>query len=194
MVRKGRGTWKLRAIPLRARWYAGSEEMSCPSNWIEPPSLRRRPDTQLMSVVLPEPFGPIRPKRSPCATSRLTSVSAAKPPKLFDSAWMLRSALIEGSFAREEFAVEAEDAVGCRDDEDDEQHADQQHVDLVRDGHGDDLLQRREKRGADHRAQPVRRAADHRARQRADRVVEIEGDRSEEHTSELQSQSNIVCR
>ena len=54
-----------------------------PSNAIEPPSFRSEPEMQLMSVVLPEPFGPIRPKRSPRAISTLTSDSAVKPPKCF---------------------------------------------------------------------------------------------------------------
>ena len=46
---------------------------------------------QLMSVVLPEPFGPIRPKRSPRAMSRLTPDSAVKPPKCFDTCFIWRS-------------------------------------------------------------------------------------------------------
>src|SRR2546430_10769940 len=32
------------------------------------------------------------------------------------------------------------------------------------------------------------------ARQQGDRVLDHQGQRSEEHTSELQSQSNLVCR
>ncbi len=42
--------------------------MSRPSNRIRPPSVGKVPDTQLMSVVLPEPFGPMRPNRSPALT------------------------------------------------------------------------------------------------------------------------------
>ena len=85
MLWNGRGTWKLRAMPLRVRWYAGRREISLPSNSIEPPSWRSDPEMQLMSVVLPEPFGPIRPKRSPGAMARLTSDSAVKPPKCFET-------------------------------------------------------------------------------------------------------------
>jgi hypothetical protein len=44
-----------------------------------------------MSVVLPEPFGPIRPKRSPGAISMLTSESAVKPPKCFETPWIFSS-------------------------------------------------------------------------------------------------------
>jgi hypothetical protein len=52
-----------------------------PSNPIEPPSLASDPQMQLMSVVLPEPLGPMMPSRSPERTVRLTSESATKPPK-----------------------------------------------------------------------------------------------------------------
>ncbi len=93
MLENGRGIWKLRAMPRRVRWYAGSVEMFSPAKVIVPASLRSAPETQLMSVVLPEPFGPIRPKRSPGATAMLTSVSAAKPPKCLET----RSTLSRGS-------------------------------------------------------------------------------------------------
>src|ERR1044071_8295750 len=64
MLWNGRGIWKLRAMPLRVRRYAGSFEISSPWNSIEPPSFRSDPEMQLMSVVLPEPLGPISPERS----------------------------------------------------------------------------------------------------------------------------------
>jgi hypothetical protein len=47
--------------------------------------VRSRPEMQLMSVVLPDPLGPIRPKRSPGAIAMLTSESAVKPPKCFET-------------------------------------------------------------------------------------------------------------
>src|SRR5437773_10475417 len=37
----------------------------------------------LKSVVLPAPFGPMMPRRSPRRTSRLTSRTALRPPKGF---------------------------------------------------------------------------------------------------------------
>src|SRR5437588_7169667 len=43
------------------------------------------PETQLKSVVLPEPLGPMRPRISPCRTSNETSSRAVKPPKCFAS-------------------------------------------------------------------------------------------------------------
>ena len=41
------------------------------------------PERQLSSVVLPEPFGPIRPTICPSASDRLTPFSASTPPKRF---------------------------------------------------------------------------------------------------------------
>jgi hypothetical protein len=49
-------------------------------------SVRNAPEMQLISVVFPEPFGPIRPKRSPGRISTLTLSRAMKPPKRFVSA------------------------------------------------------------------------------------------------------------
>src|SRR6185436_2813490 len=140
---------------------------------------------QLMSVVLPEPLGPISPKRSPGAMAMLTSDSAVKPPKCFDTPWTLRSGAFTGSSQNQgrttfffpppdgrtgrarfpraaglpsekrgpslillarvsrafhEFPEQPEHAVGGKYHEKHEQHADHQHVDLARDGEGDDLL------------------------------------------------------
>src|SRR5262245_53260907 len=46
----------------------------------------------LKSVVLPAPFGPIRPTTSPRPTSRLTSDSARSPPNRTDTPPTRRSA------------------------------------------------------------------------------------------------------
>src|SRR5688572_3959060 len=177
--------------------------MLSPPKVIVPFSLRSEPDTQLISVVLPEPLGPISPKRSPRATAMLTSVSAAKPPKLFDTwstfskgslmiqpAWIQSRNVIRGSWVvdRQENGLacsthksrptlfnctaqplhKANNALGRGDDEQHQQHADDQHVELVGDGHGDDLLDGAEQQRADHRPDPVRRAADQGHRQGRD--------------------------
>ena len=39
------------------------------------------PDSMLKIVLLPEPFGPIRPRISPCSTLNDTLLTAVKPPK-----------------------------------------------------------------------------------------------------------------
>src|SRR5262252_4201230 len=56
--------------------------MSRPSNTIEPPSAKCAPAMALRSVLLPEPFGPIRPWKLPAATSTSTPSSARNVRKL----------------------------------------------------------------------------------------------------------------
>ncbi len=53
---------------------------SRPSTAIEPLSGARRPSTHSMVVVLPAPLGPMRPKISPRATSKLTPSTASVRP------------------------------------------------------------------------------------------------------------------
>ena len=53
--------------------------MSRPSNTTEPRSGGIRPETQLKSVVLPAPFGPISPVIVPGSTTRSTPSSARMP-------------------------------------------------------------------------------------------------------------------
>ena len=65
MLLNGRGIWKLRAMPRRVRMCGCNRVMSSSRNTTVPASVRNAPEMQLISVVLPEPFGPIRPKRSP---------------------------------------------------------------------------------------------------------------------------------
>src|SRR3972149_173016 len=80
-LRNGRGIWKVRAIP---RWQIVSgvrPAISSPRKRMEPAVRGRAPETQLNAVVLPEPFGPIRPRISPSRTSKETALRAVKPPK-----------------------------------------------------------------------------------------------------------------
>ena len=57
--------------------------ISAPSNMIEPAVGGSVPDSMLKIVLLPEPFGPIRPRISPCSTRNDTLLTAVKPPKRF---------------------------------------------------------------------------------------------------------------
>ena len=82
MLLNGRGIWKLRAMPRRARKWGGNWVMSSPQNTTLPVWGRSAPEMQLISVVLPEPFGPIRPNRSPFLISTLILSSAVKPPNV----------------------------------------------------------------------------------------------------------------
>src|SRR5579871_3913085 len=57
-----------------------------PSSVIAPSSGLSAPATRLMVVVLPEPFGPMRPTISPRRNSAEKSSTAAMPPKRLESA------------------------------------------------------------------------------------------------------------
>ena len=52
---------------------------------MEPAVRASAPEMQLKAVVLPEPFGPMRPRISPSPTSNEIAFSAVKPPKRFVS-------------------------------------------------------------------------------------------------------------
>src|SRR5262245_45693110 len=68
-------------MPSLAISCTGNAVMSrSPSN-TRPPSGRTTPLTALKSVVLPQPFGPIRPRLAPGASDRSTGPSASTPPK-----------------------------------------------------------------------------------------------------------------
>ena len=53
--------------------------MSFPKNRTDPALGRSAPAIRLNVVLLPEPFGPIRPRISPSATSKDTFLTARKP-------------------------------------------------------------------------------------------------------------------
>src|SRR6266516_1262043 len=59
---------------------AGSRHTSTPSTTTVPASGRSSPVTMLRVVVLPAPFGPTRPKKQPCGTSRLSQSTAILGP------------------------------------------------------------------------------------------------------------------
>ncbi len=75
--------WKVRANPSRARRYTGSRVMSLPPSSTRPASGRSSPSRQLKNVVLPAPFGPMRPTASPSSTVIETSSSAVMPENRF---------------------------------------------------------------------------------------------------------------
>src|ERR1700754_2013379 len=55
--------------------------MSAPSKMMRPPFAGVTPQMVLTSVVLPAPFGPIRPSTSPLLTVSVTPRSACRPEK-----------------------------------------------------------------------------------------------------------------
>src|SRR5882757_8517945 len=76
----GRGIWKVRPMPRLMIRCGASPAISWPSNRIEPDVGGSVPESMLKIVLLPEPFGPIRPRISPCSTRNDTLLTARKPP------------------------------------------------------------------------------------------------------------------
>ena len=149
-----------------------------PSKRTVPVSLRSVPQMQLTSVILPEPFGPIRPTRSPGCDRRSMSSSATKPPKrlprpLTSSSGRSRHRRLPRR-ARRRALHQPDDAVGRDDDEGDQQQPTISRLTRRRDRHRRDLLQRAEQDRADQRTDPAGRAADQRHRDGVDRVGEAE--------------------
>ena len=71
-VRKLGGVSCSGMIPTRSRIPTGSAVTSMPSTDAVPPVGRVCPVSILIIVVLPDPFGPRRPKSAPCSTERVT--------------------------------------------------------------------------------------------------------------------------
>src|SRR5260370_6093124 len=66
---------------MRSRTDSESVRTSRPSTRASPPLRGKRPVSILMTVVLPLPLGPRKPKISPFSTRKLTSLTAVKLPK-----------------------------------------------------------------------------------------------------------------
>src|ERR1700752_2790261 len=81
----GRGIWWVRPMPACATRYAGRPAISRPRKRTEPALGLSAPAIRLKVVLLPEPFGPMRPRISPSATSKETFLTARKPSKSFVS-------------------------------------------------------------------------------------------------------------
>src|ERR1051325_11637203 len=204
MLWNGRGVWKRNAMPLRGRRYAGSFEISSPWNSIEPPSFRSDPEMHLMSVVLPgaiamltseSAWKPPKCLDTPCTLRSGAFIALPQnqgqttflqlPPPHYPRSPRESLPPLKGGRGEKrglslissvlyEFLEQSNHPVGGEHDDEHEEHADHEHVDLARDGDGDDLLDRAQEQRADHRPQPVNGAADHRHGERRDRVVEAE--------------------
>ncbi len=88
--------WKVRATPRRAMTCGRSAWMGCPSRRMAPPVGASSPDTMLMTVVFPAPFGPMSPWISPRSTAKLAPSTARTPPNARSSRSTSRSALMPG--------------------------------------------------------------------------------------------------
>src|SRR5512140_300104 len=89
-------------------------------------------------VVFPEPLGPMSPKISPFSTSKVTSLTAVRPPNFLTS-FSTRKYATSDSLSRwvdaEHVPLDllpvADDAVGQVQDDDDDQDSEPEHVRLV---------------------------------------------------------------
>src|SRR4051812_3477102 len=72
--------WNVRATPRRARLNGASAVMSSPSSNTTPDEGCSNPVTQLNNVVLPAPFGPIKPVIAPASAATSTDDNADAPP------------------------------------------------------------------------------------------------------------------
>ena len=80
---KIRASWNERPRPNAARLSGDQSVTSWPRSSTRPSSSFRKPETSSKIVVLPAPFGPMRPRISPGIRSKLTSLVAVMPPKRF---------------------------------------------------------------------------------------------------------------
>src|SRR5262245_27045671 len=79
-------------MPLWQTWLADKPPISWPCSSIDPAVGGYMPAMQLKVVLLPEPFGPMRPKISPSLTSKDTLETAVKPPNVLVRPETVRSA------------------------------------------------------------------------------------------------------
>src|SRR5437870_2906647 len=101
--------WKVRAMPCVTRSCGDMSEMSAARNRTRPAVSGNRPQIRLTIVLLPDPFGPIRPKISPAATERSTPSTARTPPKCFVSPLSSSTGLF---LAAEKQPLESDDCAG----------------------------------------------------------------------------------
>src|SRR5215467_1782072 len=78
--------WNVRAIPSAVRRWLGHLVTSRLNSTTCPEVAGKIPVIKLNRVVLPAPFGPMMALRSPGMILSVTSRTARKPPKLFESA------------------------------------------------------------------------------------------------------------
>src|SRR5580704_2175878 len=190
------GTWKVRARPSCARASGEKCVMSCPSNSTSPDVASRSPVRQLKNVDLPAPFGPIRPRMSPCSSVTEAASTARKLPKAFVT---LRASRSMGCSRRSrrhgrtgtprpEPLDQGQDAAGLKArDQDDDGAIDYkgQARALAAEQIVGDFLQRYQDRGADQRSEQQAGAAERRHDQDFDRDQDAEPgfriDESEHH-------------
>src|SRR5213594_2533093 len=129
----------------------------------------------LKSVVLPAPFGPMMPRRSPWRTWRLTSRTAVRPPKRF----VTRSS-VSTSSPGPEAPGEADQSLGGETHHEDEGRAVDDEVDAgepcleARERRAQIRLERRDQDRAEEGAEGGAHTADDRVQREPDREIDRE--------------------
>src|SRR5215212_8554772 len=128
-VGNGRTIWKVRPMPRRHTSSGGSRSIPTPWNAMRPWSGLNTPAIRLNNVVLPAPFGPITAKTAPSGTEKLTSATARRPWKFFETLVTSRSTVI--SALRRFAALQAQQPRNRRPDSVRQDHHHQQEADAI---------------------------------------------------------------
>src|SRR5258708_29724433 len=138
---------------------AESPAISRPSKWMVPALGESSPESMLMNVVLPAPLGPITACTSPGRSSRETSLTAARPPKPFESPVTWRMGSVIGDLGRTPSEAKHQPADAARQQQHRENHENPHRqqpmlVEAVEDRLvGEEILQQRQGEGAEDRAE-----------------------------------------
>src|SRR3954471_11563163 len=160
-------SWKVRTTPFCATRWGFWPEMRSPLNSTWPAVGLRNEAMSLKRVLLPAPFGPITARISPSSTSKLTSLTASRPPKRLVRSWT-RSRLTASALLPAE--GEAQDSVGEEQHDGDHQAAVEQRLVLLE---GAQQLERdAEQEGADDRPEHEVEAAQEAVEHEVDRVLD----------------------
>src|SRR5690348_698727 len=172
-------------MPRRHTSSDASRSMREPAKVMVPESGANTPAIRLNSVVLPAPFGPITAKIAPSGTAKLTSATARRPWKFFETSVTSRSPAI--SLLRRFAALQAQHPRDRRPDAVRQHHHDEQKADAVEHPLGarrveaeirQQFLQRfghpGEQERADHRPEQRADAPDDRAQDDLDRAQDEE--------------------
>src|SRR6516164_8770839 len=92
----------------------------------------------LMHVVLPEPFGPTRPRISPVLTARFKPSSARKPPKRFTKPSTVRSGARSGDIDAP--ALQQRDEAVRQEQHQDHDQGTVDQLKILRSGNADDVV------------------------------------------------------
>src|SRR5579883_1073703 len=141
-------------MPSREMRSGDKPAISCPSKRMVPALGASSPESRLMSVVLPAPLGPMTAWSSPSLRSSMTSLTAASPPKCFESPVTRSTASDTARFQPPtplaELAERPADAAGQDENGEDDEEPHRQEPVLAQ--LGQIILQQDEREGTEDRA------------------------------------------